>query len=711
MKKRILSMLLVVCMLVISLASCAYSYDNDDMTKYANFDLGAFKAALQTLEITDATFGTDEAKRQEQVKDAIIKALAGIVDEDKTKIKEGKLGANDKVFYCYYVTADFDGETVVFYAAKMKEASVANSSSDALNTSLQLGLSTLKDLDKKVADALLGIEKFEDVNYVTTTGGTVTVDKDTKAAPVVAISYTVTYTDAEGAEVKDMKKNYSNKIVVLPTEKTGEKDKDGNATAANFLEYLLGQSIGGTITAADFKETIDGKEYNAAYTGIKIDWQITEGWDEDGITVKDVTYEKPENPGKDYKGTKVKDITGTERDLDDKELTYHIYPVYYTDVIEYTDVTATLVLEELLSNMKAGGDADEDGELEDSEKGTLNIFTDDGYTMKDKDGKTVKINALIAELITLLAEEDSAEKAVEDAEDKLEKAKKALEEAEKKGTVTTQKDDFEAAEKALKDAKEKLEGVKASEGVEAKKGAAEKVDDKIAEIFSCTKENGEKVEDVIIADYKQYQYDTLEKSYEAAIKKSLSTAIYEAAVKAITYKTDEHGKFVLPEAAVKEAYDRYINNYKYDYYKGTYSSTSSGSSSSKTNYEQFASFEDYLRDELTLKDATNDKLYAAIREDAEQIVKDKVLVYMLKEVCDEDVSVTKEDIDEFKSSVGYLLLEYQLGKGNIKESDYMPGLQLNNIFDYFLDEAPEKENDNKIYYKNISYTAKPAEAK
>ena len=323
MKKRILSMLLVVCMLVISLASCAYSYDNDDMTNYANFDLGAFKAALQTLEITDATFGTDEAKRQEQVKDAIIKALAGIVDEDKTKVKAGKLGANDKVFYCYYVTADFDGETVVFYAAKMKEASVANSSSDALNTSLQLGLSTLKDLDKKVADALLGIEKFEDVNYVTTTGGTVDVkkdDQDNKIAPDVAISYTVTYTDSEGVEVKDMKKSYSNKIVVLPTEKTGEKDKDGNATAANFLEYLLGQSIGGTITAADFKETIDGKEYNAAYTGIKIDWQITEGWDEDGITVKDVTYEKPENPGKDYKGTKVKDITGTERDLEDREL-------------------------------------------------------------------------------------------------------------------------------------------------------------------------------------------------------------------------------------------------------------------------------------------------------------------------------------------------------------------------------------------------------
>ena len=67
MKKRIISLILVVATLLLTLAGCAYSYAKDDMTKYATFDEGAFFTALNNLVIADGDFGTDETKRQEKV--------------------------------------------------------------------------------------------------------------------------------------------------------------------------------------------------------------------------------------------------------------------------------------------------------------------------------------------------------------------------------------------------------------------------------------------------------------------------------------------------------------------------------------------------------------------------------------------------------------------------------------------------------------------
>ena len=81
MKKRIISLILVAVMALLTLASCGYSYANDDMTKYATFDKDAFEKALQeSLKIEDGDFGTVESVRLEKVQDKIFTSLAGTVD-------------------------------------------------------------------------------------------------------------------------------------------------------------------------------------------------------------------------------------------------------------------------------------------------------------------------------------------------------------------------------------------------------------------------------------------------------------------------------------------------------------------------------------------------------------------------------------------------------------------------------------------------------
>ena len=91
MKKRIISLILVVVMAVLTLASCAYSYADDDMTQYATFDKAAFAAAIKEFDIEDADFTEDEETRVKKVLDKIYTTLAGKADTEdhKTEVVPG----------------------------------------------------------------------------------------------------------------------------------------------------------------------------------------------------------------------------------------------------------------------------------------------------------------------------------------------------------------------------------------------------------------------------------------------------------------------------------------------------------------------------------------------------------------------------------------------------------------------------------------------
>jgi len=67
MKKRIISLILVVVTLALSLVGCAYSYASDDLNKYAKFDAKAFAEALLAIDVEDGDFTADNETRIKKV--------------------------------------------------------------------------------------------------------------------------------------------------------------------------------------------------------------------------------------------------------------------------------------------------------------------------------------------------------------------------------------------------------------------------------------------------------------------------------------------------------------------------------------------------------------------------------------------------------------------------------------------------------------------
>lgn len=679
MKKRIISLILVAVMALLCFASCAYNYAKDDMTKYASFDKNAFLKALESLQIEDGDFGTDETVRLNKVEDKIYSTLAGKVDADN-KVYKGIAGKFDLYYYCYYYTAEIDGETYVFSTSTMQESKA---------TKIQLGLSSHEDLNKAIVEALAGYD-LTDKAYKTKTEG------KTESGNTIYVTYTESYSvpklddkgepvlDKDGEQLYEEKKTtYTLVPVVLPTVPTVAEGEE--APALSFLQQLVGKSVG-SVSEIKVKEQRDGAEREVKYSSISIGWIVDSEVSLPTITDKTYTEKK-----------EVADITGKKHDLKDVELQYHIYPVYYNEVAEELD--ATIIFIDLLgSSITAKEDFDEDGEIGEDEEGTLPIFDDE--TLKNGE-KT--ISQLIEELSVLIADYDDLKKALTDAETAVTKAEDAITKAggEDKAT-TTQKN-------ALKTAKEDLE--KAQKDFDDQK---KKVDEKIAEVLAC----GEDVEDKIVEQYNDYVYEGLEDAYKAELKDNLSVEIFALAKKYISYNKDANGRIILPWDAVNEAYNRLVNNYRYTFYTGNYTSSSSSSStttSTVSNYKQYnGDFNAYLRIAVGLKStATMQEVYDAIGAEAEESVKDIVLVYTLASLYGEEVAINNEDIDEFKKSFMYILLVYQVGEENVDQNDFIHAIQFDKVMDHILeiDESDEDSDSLVVKFKRLQYTIKTAEEK
>jgi len=664
MMKRIISLILVAVMSLLMLASCAYSYDNDKMSNYATFDSAKFTEMLGKLEIEDADFGTDEEKRQLKVLDKIFTALAKLADTEDKKV-EGTPAKYDTFYYCYFCTGtDADGEFIVF-ASNMKESGA---------TKLQLGMSTLEGINKLIADKVTTLD-IKDYLYATDTA------EKTKLGDTVYVSYTKTYIadkldkdgnpvlDEDGKPVTEEKKEtVSYKKVTLPT--------DALADGANptFLDKLV--DVKPETTQSKIEVTENGVK--CTYTSVKVNW-VVESMPSDeklaDLTFKDTTY------GKDDTEKKVKDIYGKEHKLNGVELTYYVFPVYYLSV--QSELTADVVLKDLLAD--------------DITVDSLECFKDEKYKNGDE-----SLEKLVEKLAELQVELASKKDAVESAEDDLEDAQDDIDAAGGEDKATSEeKEALKDAEEALKEAEEDLAD------------AEKKVNDQIAKIYAC----GEDIKTVIVDQYKESQYDDLEDSYKYSIKQNLAAAIYEYAEKYISYT----GK--LPEQAVSEAYNKLMNNYKYDFYEGTYddkdSSSSSSSSKKESNYKVYeGNFESFIKAELGLKESDPmQKVYDKVGLEAENSVKELILVYTLAELYGDAVDVTDEDIADFKKGYNYLILQYTLGTNNVKEEYYIHALQLDNILNHLLEEKDEKDyaedsvyGENKVQYKRVTYTFKSDEA-
>lgn len=661
MKKRIVSLILVAVMAVLALAGCAYSYEKDDMSKYVTFDKAAFFAALEdgTLKIEDADFGVDEAKRQEKVTDAIFAALAKAVGTD-TKVTEGVVGKYDTLYYCYYATVTDDaGVEHVIYASKMTESSPVN---------FQLGLSTLEGLNLKIANAIKDKDVTEYIYSTVTADDASSSDireNITKAGDTVYVSYTKEYatvvTDSETGE-----ETASTEKITVTCAKVTLDGAEGS-----FLKKLEGLEIGKTNSFDITNNDLPTEDKTEKYTNVKVNWIVKN--EKEICTVTDTPYTTSKEET---------DVYGNKVQLKDKELTYHIFPVYVIDVAE--ELTAAVVVEQFYSQLASHTD-EEDG----SKTYKFASVNSGNYKNGEK-----TLAALVDELAELRVELTDAEEALEDAEEALEKA----------GDKKTSEQ-----EAAVTNAKTKLDEVQG------------KVDAKETEILAVTNTaGGDYIATALVADMRQYQYDTLLDSYKSTLKQSLADEVFAVAKKYMTFKTAEDtGYPILPKDAVWAAYQRIENGHKYNFYEGTYKDTSSssttGSSTSKneSNYAHYeGDYNEYLKAQyftsnlssITMQDVEN-----KIGAEAEAAVTEVIRIYALADALEEkyskDLSVTDEQIDEFKKT--YL---YYLFGSSMDESDYKPALVCDNVFNCILEETALDDyvedtqyGNNKVQYLRIKY--------
>ena len=248
MKKRIISLILVVAMAFLTLTGCAYNYAKDDMSKYATLDYQKFYDALQALVITDGDFGTNEEDRAVKVQDAIAQAILKVTDTTE-KVFAGNVEKYDALYFCYYAT---DAEGNVFYASKMDETKPTN---------IQIGLTTLEGLNKAISAAI----PAEDIaNYIYSTSSANVVGK----GDVISLSYTKTW--KEGEETKTETK--SNVYFTV-----GESNKLADA--------LIGKQVGVAYNGIEITEG----DYAGTYTDVKVESIV-----KDNSTIKvadgDVAY-------------------------------------------------------------------------------------------------------------------------------------------------------------------------------------------------------------------------------------------------------------------------------------------------------------------------------------------------------------------------------------------------------------------------------------
>ena len=675
MKKRIIAFILVLAMAFIALVGCAYNFAKDDMSKYASMkdtlDGATFAEALLKLVIADGDFTENEDIRNLKVTDVIQLALAKTADAEDKKT-EGKAGKHDVVYYCYYCTLEVPGadegqtETVIVLESNMKESAAIK---------LQLGLYANKDEDKDdkleidgvISDALADFD-FTGNAYKTVTEGK--VSEALKENYKMVVSFSKKYDPVADAPAKG-KDTYS--YVTL--------DRDTDPYLYDFLTKADNNVEIGKTKNPEKTTVQDGDyEYDVTYSGVKVQW-ITEGGAELSGSFKEVTYTTDK---------KVNDNRGVERNLKDAELTYHVFPVYF---IETPELNATNILNTLLKDkLTAAEDKNEDGDFEDDEdvRATLECFENLEYKYTDTEkNETFTLNELIKKLAELNKTLADKEKALEDAEKKLDTAQTAVDTAGGEDKATqSQKDALAAAKKAVEDAEAAVTTARTDVNTETGK------------IFAITVEGGN-IQDIIKNDYVKSEYEKLEDAYKAEIKANLASEVYTLLNKYIEY-TDK-----LPKRAVNEMYDRLLNSYKYDYYKGNYSSTST---SKVTNYDYYRNKGKLLgflkaQEELKLDDAATMKdAKAAIRKQAEEEVKDIIAIYVLADLY--DIELTKEEAEAAESLAEYY--NYIFGGDVVVVEDFKHADLFDKVMNHILEEKEEDEEatGNHVRYERVEYTIK-----
>ncbi len=743
--KRIISLLLVVVMMALSLASCAYSYANDDMTKYASLDKTVLDAFLQAVEIEDGDFTADEETRQKKLADAIVKALVAGADANDHKT-EGQLGKNDLLYYHYYATY----ENYVFFTDYLEVKSSASS-----NPSAQFGLTTVEGLNAAIWEAIKDKTFVKDDFYTvdsaaTTKDGDTTKDNLTAAGDKIVVSYTVEWTDDKGTpETTDdtvTKHTVTKNIVVLPTVAEG-----ATADKTTFLGNLIGVKINTKLTAgynatvSENNATTDGKftvveeGITKTYSAVTVNWVIDSG------NATEVTFNPNSEKTGDAEGkVEMTDaLTGQKVEISkDASLTYHVFPRYYVDVVD--ELTADAIIETIFGKNFSSSSFTfftdlKDGVNEDDERKN----EDYKYSKQEGEGedkKYVTIGELAAEFgaawgIYLSAKNEYKTASEADASDKLATAKDAAQkvyDAAKTYIETTIKDstadktEATAALTALNTAIAKTDGTEAERlaGMDSarialleklvalKKSVADLAKaDVINLIKTVDGKSDSEVAEFLMAEYKDDKYDSLEKTYQDTIKKNIAKAIWTKICEKVSVTA-------YPEAPINESYDKLIESYKSTFY-GTSTATSDINGDGKKStyyYEYGGNFDQYViskADEIAKKADKNASIttYAQATETLKghvktEYVKEILQLYTVAKAYDK--LYTDAEFNAYKSGEDTKAKYQSQLTAGATENDIRNALQFDKLMNYFLEvnEPAEGAEENPLDYKNIKYTIK-----
>ncbi len=348
MKKRIISLILVVVMLALSLVGCGYSFAKDDnILQHVTYDKAKLDKAIAAIKIADGDFTADHETRLKKIEDEINAALA-TASKDVEKKTEGVMGENDVLYYCYYVTfTDAKTGKTVYLAP------------DYMKVSKALTLQNGNFLTKLEKDILAKTNGFDFAGK--------TYSNDPKegsraqAGEIAFISYTYTYDTVIEKDGKQQVQTVTDKVALqmvtldkndpvhaaLISEWVDKKDSEGNVVLdkdGNPEKTLSGLLIGSeakeilideyvikgetvkpqTLVKAEGSDEQTVEAAKVKITKAKIDFVAT---GEKFAEIKDVTYtEKKE----------LKDIYQSQYDLKDVELTYHVYVTSYLPIIDLT---------------------------------------------------------------------------------------------------------------------------------------------------------------------------------------------------------------------------------------------------------------------------------------------------------------------------------------------------------------------------------------
>lgn len=706
MKKRIISLMLVVVMAVIALVGCGFSY-NDDMSDYANvkFDKAS---TFKNISIAYGDFNhTDAAKRAKLVLDALNTALAKKADTE-TKYTENTADVSfdksrDIIYYCYYavVSEGQEGAGKVVYTNYM-------SADKAI--SLQLGLEVKEDTLNAAIYKIIndGHYTFDKGTYKTETEGKV------EAGDTIYISYTKSYdTTVEGQ-------------AGTVTETAVYHKLDASATGADklFFDQLVEKERGFTNYKGDeYKITVESEGVTYNYTNYTIHF-ASEG-NLEAYTALGVKFGSTAETTVDYYTGAASENAKVKLNADTK-LDYYIFPTHYVKTpeinatnilnlvyganITYSTMAKVVFGEEYFTAIEAEDPAAELDKLYEKYKFT----TDSGELPFDE---------FITHLDTLQGDLDTAKKDYDSQKTKFESAKKKLETARSEEYLALEKQVADAkaaidaaadetakaaAQKAYDDLVAKTENKKLLDAysdalssyyterevfigeakptastpgsevafdAEGKVVLAENYESTATEDSKCGKYNKAlaardkavadlitKVgETTIVNGYKFYdKYKSLENSYNQAFKKSVATAVFE-----LVYKNVEVTE--APEELVDEIYEQLIDNLQYYYYYNIDVKTGNYMFSGEYTQEDYeakayyhvydGSFERFMTEYAVAAllgvqaPADYDEALQYVKAEATSLAKERVLVFAAAEAL--GVKIDDDDLDAYLEELGY----------------------------------------------------------